>query len=121
MAEAKEPSNPEHTQTPKRGGGVGGADDRPQFQCHRQTILGGPRRGGQWSRERGHLPRHPVCRPILKNFRSSFRKRIACCARMSPTLRSEQEELRRRLARDLEQRLEIGDRKSPGGFPAGVG
>jgi molecular chaperone GrpE len=105
MAEAKEPTNP--GLTPDANGATpAGADARPQFSVNdkRFWVVRHLEGTGEESEAMASTSRMPTY--VEKLQEELQEKDLRLRAHIAET-RSEQEELRRRLARDLEQRLDL--------------
>jgi molecular chaperone GrpE len=105
MAEAKEPNSPDLTADP-RGAASAGADDRPQFSVNDRRFWVARDREGN-GRESGTTAPTPRLPTYLENLQEQLQEKDRLLKAHVAETRSEQEELRRRLARDLEQRLEL--------------
>ena len=105
MAEAKEPSNPDLT--PDASGAASEeADDRPHYSVNDKRFWATPatEANGQTSGATAPVSRMPT---YIEKLEAQLQEKDRLLRTHVADLRSEQEELRRRLARDLEQRLEI--------------
>jgi molecular chaperone GrpE len=105
MAEAKEPTNPDLTP------GVGGAtpaetDARPTFSVNdkRFWVARGSEDNGQESQATAPPSRMPT---YIERLEEQLQEKDQLLRAHVAEIRSEQEELRRRLTRELEQRLEL--------------
>jgi molecular chaperone GrpE len=105
MAEAKEPNSPELTPD-SSGAASSGADDRPQFSVNDKRFWVAGDREGNGSEGGAATPtsRLPT---YLENLQEQLQEKDRLLKAHIAGTRSEQEELRRRLARELEQRLEL--------------
>jgi molecular chaperone GrpE len=105
MAEANEPSNPDLT--PDASGAASEeADDRPHYSVNDKRFWATPatEANGQTSGATAPASRMPT---YIEKLEAQLQEKDRLLRTHVADLRSEQEELRRRLARDLEQRLEI--------------
>jgi molecular chaperone GrpE len=105
MAEAKEPTNPD-LPPDANGATSAGADARPQFSVNdkRFWVARDREATGEESEATASTSRMPTY--VEKLQEQLQEKDLRLRAHIAET-RSEQEELRRRLSRDLEQRLEL--------------
>jgi molecular chaperone GrpE len=105
MAEPKEPGNSEHT-SEAHDEGAAPADDRPQFHVVDKRFWAA--REGE---DNGQDPTAPTFATRLPTYLEQLQEQLAEKDRLLrthvATTRQEQEELRRRLTRDLEQRLQL--------------
>ncbi|HSF33936.1 MAG TPA: nucleotide exchange factor GrpE [Candidatus Tectomicrobia bacterium] len=105
MAEAKEPTNPDLT--PDAGGATSeGADARPHFSVtDRRFWVARTREGnGQESGAAAPTSRMPT---YVEKLQDQLQEKDRLLRAHVAETRGEQEELRRRLGRDLDQRLEV--------------
>jgi molecular chaperone GrpE len=105
MAEAKEPTNPDPT--PDAGGATSEESDaRPQFSVtDRRFWVTRTREGnGQESEATAPTSRMPT---YVETLQEQLQEKDRLLRAHVAEMRGEQEELRRRLARDLDQRLEV--------------
>jgi molecular chaperone GrpE len=105
MAEVKEPTNPELTPD-ANGATSAGADARPQFSVNDKRFWVARDHEGQGQESEATAPTSRMPTYVEKLQEQLQEKDLRLRAHIAET-RSEQEELRRRLARDLEQRLEL--------------
>jgi len=105
MAEAREPTTPDLT--PDAGGAASEeADARPQYSVNdkRFWATSATKDNGQQSGTTAPTLRMPT---YIEKLEAQLQEKDRLLRTHVADIRSEQEELRRRLARDLEQRLEI--------------
>jgi molecular chaperone GrpE len=104
MAEAQEPMHPDLP--PDTSGASEGADARPQYSINDKRFWATrPAAGnGQESGATAPTPRMPT---YIEKLEAQLQEKDRLLRTHVADLRSEQEELRRRLERDLAQRLEI--------------
>jgi molecular chaperone GrpE len=105
MAEAKEPTNPDLT--PDASGAASeGADARPQYSVNDKRFWATRTTEGNGQESGAATPtsRMPT---YIEKLEAQLQEKDRLLRTHVADLRSEQEELRRRLARDLEQRPEI--------------
>jgi molecular chaperone GrpE len=105
MAEAREPTKPDLT--PDAGGAASEeAEARPQYSVNdkRFWAMSATKDNGQQSETTTPTLRMPT---YIEKLEAQLQEKDRLLRTHVADLRSEQEELRRRLARDLEQRLEI--------------
>ena len=101
MADAKEPTSSELTPD-VNGVASSAADDRPQFSVNDKRFWVARER--EESGTTATTPRMPT---YLENLQEQLQEKDRLLKAHITETRSEQEELRRRLARELEQRLEL--------------
>jgi molecular chaperone GrpE len=108
MAEAKEPTNPDlrSDASGATSEGSAGADVRPQFSVtDRRFWVARPSEGnGQENRATAPTSRMPT---YVEKLQEQLQEKDQRLRTHVAEMRSEQEELRRRLARELDQRLEL--------------
>jgi molecular chaperone GrpE len=105
MAEANEPNNPDPT--PEASGAASaGADDRPQFSVNDRRFWATHTREGNGQESGATAPasRMPT---FVEQLQEQLQEKDRLLKTHIADLRSEQDELRRRLGRELEQRLEV--------------
>jgi molecular chaperone GrpE len=105
MAEPREPGSAENTSEAHREGAVP-ADDRPQFHVvdKRFWVAREGEENGQDSAASAPATRLPT---YLEQLQEQLAEKDRLLRTHVATTRQEQEELRRRLTRDLEQRLQL--------------
>jgi molecular chaperone GrpE len=105
MAEAKEPINPDHT--PDVGGATPAeAEARPTFSVNDKRFW--VARGSEDNGEASQATAPPSLMPTyIERLEEQLQEKDRLLRAHVADMRSEQEELRRRLARELEQRLEL--------------
>jgi molecular chaperone GrpE (heat shock protein) len=105
MADAKEPKSSELTPD-VNGVASAAADDRPLFSVNDKRFWVARERedSGEESGTTATTPRMPT---YLENLQEQLQEKDRLLRAHIAETRSEQEELRRRLARELEQRLEL--------------
>lgn len=105
MADAKEPTSSELIPD-ANGVAPAAADDRPQFSVNDKRFWAARER--EQSREESGTTATTTRMPTyLENLQEQLQEKDRLLKAHVAETRSEQEELRRRLARDLEQRLEL--------------
>jgi molecular chaperone GrpE (heat shock protein) len=105
MADPKEPNSPELAPDDS-GAASAGADDRPQFQVNDKRFWVVRDREGN-GREGGPTATTPRMPTYLENLQEQLQEKDRLLRSHIAETRNEQEELRRRLARELEQRVEL--------------
>lgn len=105
MADAKEPKSSELV-SDENGVASAAADDRPQFSVNDKRFWAAREReeSGEESGTTATTSRMPT---HLENLQEQLQEKDRLLRAHIAETRSEQEELRRRLARELEQRLEL--------------
>jgi molecular chaperone GrpE len=104
MADAKEPKSSE-LQPDVNGVASAAADDRPQFSVNDRRFWAARER--EDSGEEGGTTATTRMPTYLENLQEQLQEKDRLLKAHIAETRSEQEELRRRLARELEQRLEL--------------